>query len=189
MIFLTLGTHQPFDRLVSVVDRWCGTRSGTSVFGQIPDPGQTGFRPRNFQWVEHLSPEAYRQRFIEAPFVVAHAGMGSILTAQSLCRPIVIFPRRAALREQRNDHQLATVRRFEGKPGVFSALDAEALTETMDRLLATPSVAVGPAISPFADERLTSALRSVIVEAEPASVLQRGEANPHPRDRKVASWS
>jgi len=163
VIFLTLGTHQPFDRLVEIVDRWSGGRPDVPVFGQIPEPGRTGYRPRHFEWVAHLKPADYRRRFENSRFVVAHAGMGSIITAQSLSKPIVIFPRRAALREQRNDHQLATAGRFASTPGVFAAFEAHDLMATMDRLIDEAEVATGAVISPFADERFTDALRAAII--------------------------
>ena len=35
MIFATVGTQLPFDRLIAAVDRWAGTRPGREVFAQI----------------------------------------------------------------------------------------------------------------------------------------------------------
>ena len=36
MIFLTIGSHEPFDRLVRYVDEWCAERGrDDAVFGQI----------------------------------------------------------------------------------------------------------------------------------------------------------
>lgn len=160
MIFLTLGTHQPFDRLVGLVDRWCEEREA-QVFGQIPDPGRAGYRPKNFDWVTSLPPEAYRARFSSAPCVIAHAGMGSIITARSLARPILIFPRRADLGEQRNDHQLATARRFEGTAGITVAYDADELFDAMDRL-SRWRAETGATISPFAQPALIEAIRTEI---------------------------
>ncbi|WP_420393954.1 hypothetical protein [Acuticoccus sp.] len=163
MIFLTLGTHQPFDRLVEAVDEWAAANPAAAVFGQIPEPGQDGYRPRHFEWAAHLGPHEYRRRFREAPFAVAHAGMGSIITALSVSTPLVIFPRRAALLEQRNDHQLATVERFSDKPGITAAFEAADLHEVMTRLSIRAASAAEPTISPFADARLTDALHGAIV--------------------------
>lgn len=171
MIFLTLGTHQPFDRLVAAVDAWCAASGCDAVFGQITDPGADGYRPRHFPWTTHLPPEAYRERFAAARFVIAHAGMGSIITAMTLCRPILVMPRRAHLGEQRNDHQLATARRFAGRPGIMVAHDADELAAAADRLLRAPVEGGGEArIGPFAEERLTDAIRATIVAAR-----RRGE--------------
>lgn len=162
MIFLTLGTHQPFDRLVRIVDRWCGDNPDTPVFGQVPFESDS-YRPANFEATEHLHIAQYRERFRTADFVVAHAGMGSIITALCLTRPIIIFPRRAALREQRNDHQLATAARFEGRAGVRVAYDEDDLLDAMDACAARVAEPEGDELGPFADPRLTDALRAAIV--------------------------
>ena len=65
MIFLTLGTHEPFDRLVRAVDAWCAeTGRGAEVFGQIT--AHPGYAPKSFDWVAALPPEDYRARCREA---------------------------------------------------------------------------------------------------------------------------
>ena len=116
MIFLTVGTQEPFDRLVRAVDAWCGKRDYREIFAQINNPGRNGYRPRNMEWTPTLSPAAYDDRMATADLIVAHAGMGSIITALSLAKPILILPRRADAKEQRNDHQIATAQRFASRP-------------------------------------------------------------------------
>ena len=46
-------------------------------------------------------------------------------------KPIILVPRRAALGEHRNDHQLATVRQLAERPGILIAHDE---TELPDRI-------------------------------------------------------
>ena len=53
--------------------------------------------------------------------VVAHAGIGSIVSAAEIGRPIVVLPRRAAFGEHTSDHQVETVSRLHGRPGVHVA--------------------------------------------------------------------
>ena len=176
MIFLTLGTHQPFDRLVEAVDAWCAQNPGVEVFGQVPFEKKS-YRPVHFETATHLHIDEYRRLFASSRFVVAHAGMGSIITALSFCRPIVLFPRRAALQEQRNDHQLATVNRFRGKSGVHVAEDRDELFTVMTKLDAAVSPAGSPAdgrtpadpnLSQFAEARFVEALRAAILPAQRA---------------------
>jgi len=162
VIFLTLGTHQPFDRLVRAVDRWCRLTGCTDVFGQITDPGPGGYRPAHFAFTGYLPAALYAQRVAACDFMVAHAGMGSIITALSELKPIVVMPRRAALGEQRNDHQLATAERFRRRPGVAVAEDEDALIAAMARLRGATHAAPLDALDPFADERFTSALSAAI---------------------------
>jgi UDP-N-acetylglucosamine transferase subunit ALG13 len=164
MIFLTLGTQIPFDRLVRAVDEWRGARGdrGPEVFGQLPDPGTDGYRPVNFPFVGHLKPSDYQARVEACSIIVAHAGMGSIITAMTHAKPIVLMPRRASLREHRNEHQLATVARFGDRPGIHVAMETGDLAPLLDRLVDQAAEAPAP-ISPFAEPRLTDTLRAAIL--------------------------
>ena len=163
MIFLTVGSNQPFDRLVRAVDEWCHKRGQSEVFGQILERGRYGYRPRNFDWVARLSPEEYLSKFKDARFVIAHAGMGSIITAMSLAKPIIVLPRRGHLKETRNDHQYGTVRRLVGQPGIYVAMAEEDLPELLDHVvpLSDTGIATGT-LSAFADDCLIKGLRDFI---------------------------
>lgn len=161
MIFLTVGTQLPFDRLVRAVDVWATDRHG-DIFGQIAEPGPVGHVPRNFDWVPHLDPEAFWQRFAAADLIVAHAGMGSLISALVAPKPILILPRRAELGEQRNDHQLATARRFADHSGVTACMDETEVGPALDRLTSIPwNVTVEPIRGEAAPE-LIATLRAFI---------------------------
>ena len=146
MIFLTVGSEIAFDRIVEAVDIWCGNSRRNSVFGQIADPGPEGYRPKNFEWKDFVSPDEYRRLYDEAELIIAHAGMGSIITALVKAKPILIMPRRVVFHETRNDHQVATAKIFSERKGIFVAED-----ETM----------VGPMIDKWRNMRGTIALESV----------------------------
>jgi UDP-N-acetylglucosamine transferase subunit ALG13 len=110
MIFVTVGNTDPFDRLIRAVDSWIQAREQTvQVFAQI---GDGEYIPRHCEYARFLTPLQFQERFREAPFVLSHAGMGTIITALEYQKPLIILPKRAELGEQRNDHQLATARRF-----------------------------------------------------------------------------
>ncbi len=164
MIFLTIGSHEPFDRLTRAVDAWAAINQAIPVFGQIAHIGSTGYRPQHFDWVETMPPDAYAQRLSSATLIVAHAGMGSIITALSRTIPIVIMPRRGHLAETRNDHQYATAKRFAGRSGIFVADDETALPTVIDAALAHKS-ASGPALSPYAEPELIDAIRAIVFRA------------------------
>jgi UDP-N-acetylglucosamine transferase subunit ALG13 len=163
LIFLTIGTHEPFDRLVRAVDEWCVTRGcGDRVFGQVTARAQ--YRPSGFESVATLDPDDYKHHFEHAELIVSHAGMGSIITAMTLSRPIVVVPRRGHLGETRNDHQVATAERFGGRSGVYVAADVEDLTALLDRYLDGEDIGGGVPVSEFAEERLISTVRDFIWE-------------------------
>ncbi len=67
--------------------------------------------------------------------VIAHAGMGSIISALEIGKPIVVMPRRGSLRETRNDHQVATAERFGSRGRVIVADDHKDFAAKLDYAL------------------------------------------------------
>jgi UDP-N-acetylglucosamine transferase subunit ALG13 len=156
VIFVTVGTQLPFDRLVSAVDRWAGATPGSDVFAQV---GPSSVAPEHICYRDFIPPVECRERMLAATAIVAHAGMGTILSALELGKPVLIMPRRATLGEHRNEHQLATARRFAevGRVAVaYDEAELEAKLGELDRLTAHEP------ISPFASERLIRTLRDFI---------------------------
>ncbi len=165
MIFVTVGAQMPFDRMVRAVDDWAGARGRRDVFAQI---GETDYRPRHFEWTAFIEPEDFRRRVAEAHVLVAHAGMGSILTALEAGKPVLVMPRRGDLRETRNDHQVATAKRFHDLGKVAVAFDEHELPAKLDQL---ESLSASGRISPWASDRLLGALSSFIAgRDQPAPV-------------------
>lgn len=166
MIFLTIGTHEPFDRLVRAVDAWCASQtSGQTLFGQITAPGAGAYVPQHFEWVSRLTPVDYAAHFAAADLIVSHAGMGSILTALQAAKPIVILPRRGHLRETRNDHQYTTMNILGSRPGIHVAQDESQLAPVLDRALADLANPAAARISTLAQPRFTDALRAFLTES------------------------
>lgn len=163
MIFLAVGTQLPFDRLTGALDQWCAdTGRGAEVFGQVGHLGAEHVTPAHFEWQERIGPEDYTARMEAADVIVSHAGMGTIITALTLGKPIIIMARRAHLGEQRNDHQYATLKRFKDRAGVFAVEDAAEMAQVLDQLLSTGGQVTENRASAFADPRLTDALRDFI---------------------------
>lgn len=162
MIFVAVGTQLPFDRLIKAIDSWCAERGrGDEVFGQIGQVGPENYKPEHFDWAERIGPDDFVEKIKLADVIVGHAGMGSIITAMSYGKPIVVLPRRAHLEEHRNDHQLATVKRLGSRPGLFSILDEAELPDILDQLV-SGNVTSGQGIPPFAEEKLIGTLHDFI---------------------------
>jgi len=160
-LFVTVGTDLPFDRMVSAVDRWAGrqTNGKSEIFAQI---GETKERPAHFDSAKFLEPPEFARRFEEADVIVAHAGMGTILTALSYQKPLLVMPRIAAKGEHRNEHQLATASRLSALNKVNVAADERELQKMLDRLDALPA---RDRIGPHAEPRLTNKLKEFIQSA------------------------
>jgi len=175
MIFVTVGTQLPFDRLIRAVDTWCSAGEREEVFGQIARPGAAGYVPTQFEWQEFLDPEESRERFSRATMVIAHAGMGSIISALSMGKPIVIMPRMASLGEHRNDHQAGTARRFATRPGIFVANDEKSFSAAADSAINAVANYSGGS-RPEPDPRLINCIRNFIFLDSPTT-HGRGNAN------------
>lgn len=104
MIFVTVGTQLPFDRLVRAVDE-IAPLTDEKVFAQTN--GGT-YKPRNIGYTDSLSAAEFDIVFRQARLIVSHAGVGTILSALMYKKPIVVMPRFAFLGEHRNEHQYAT---------------------------------------------------------------------------------
>lgn len=158
MIFVTVGTELPFDRMTKVVDRWVALTGRADVFAQI---GQTDWVPGAMAYRKLLEPPEFARRFAEASVIISHAGMGTILSALHAAKPILVMPRRAALGEQRNEHQLATARRMRELGKVAVAFDETELLQELDRI---KDLQATPPIQRFADRSLTDTIRRFIFE-------------------------
>lgn len=132
MIFVTVGTQLPFERLLSAMN-------AIAADGNEEIIAQTGAGQGNWPHLRsepQLSPDAFAEYFRAARVVVAHAGIGSILSAKRFEKPLIILPRRADLGEHRNDHQMATAKQVESIPGIHVAWKAEDIAA----LLAVPDL-------------------------------------------------
>jgi UDP-N-acetylglucosamine transferase subunit ALG13 len=165
VIFTTVGSQEPFDRLIKAVDEWAAARSRTDVFAQLAG---SKYRPQHIEFTDFMDPAEYDRRLRGARIIVAHAGMGSIISALELGKPIVVMPRRADLRETRNDHQVAAVRRFNMAGRVIVAQDELDLPEKLDYAL---TLAESDGIGKQASPQLIATIKTFLQEscAQPVS--------------------
>ena len=158
MIFVTVGSQLPFDRMTAAVAAWARARGHSDVFLQT---GETAVDLAGFRSKPMLDAREIAAMFDQATLVVAHAGTGTMIECMLRGTPVIVMPRSAALHETRNDHQFATARKFAARAGVFVAWDEKELPALLDR---AQSLAGGAAIKPHADESLLSALRAFVAE-------------------------
>ena len=156
MIFATVGTQLPFNRLIRTLDEWAASNPEVEVFAQT---GTTQYVPGSINWQSRMSPKEFELKLKQCSMVVAHAGIGSIISAMELGKPIIVMPRKASLSEHRNDHQLATAEEFRRKQLVQVAFDASSLKEQLD---AMDFLATGVSLVPQASPELLGKLRDFI---------------------------
>jgi UDP-N-acetylglucosamine transferase subunit ALG13 len=119
VIIVTVGMQLGFDRLIAAMD----TLAPQLDMPVIAQTGKGTYAPQAMEAREKIAPADFEELVGKARLIVAHAGIGTVLTAARCRKPILLMPRRASLAEHRNDHQMATVRRLAGRPGILVAMD------------------------------------------------------------------
>ena len=110
MIFVTVGTQGPFDRLISAMDDIACDLPHIKFVAQV---SQGSSRVRHMKAFDFISPMEFNEHFNSAKLIVSHAGMGTIISAFENNKPILILPKLQKFGEHRNDHQLATAKKLE----------------------------------------------------------------------------
>jgi len=118
VIFVTIGSMFPFDRLIRLMDDWAAANAPTEILAQI---GDGKYEPRHMPFVRRLAQAEFGATVARCRLVVAHAGMGSVITAGQYGKPIVMLPRLQEWGEHTTDHQIATANWLRPKPGVYIA--------------------------------------------------------------------
>ncbi len=132
MIFLSVGTQFPFDRLVRAVDDAFDLGLiNEEVFAQI---GETSYRPRNFESVASLEKKLFDKHLKESSSIISHAGMGTIAMALDNNKPLLVIPRLKKYGEVVNDHQAAIARKFSELGHLLVAYDVAELPDRICQL-------------------------------------------------------
>ncbi len=125
MILVTIGTSEPFDRLLRAVgllgyEEEIVAQCGTSLV-----------RPAGATCVDYFSFDDLLAEMKRARAVVMHAGAGSILAALSMgVRPLVV-PRLRRFGEAVDDHQVEFARRLDSVGLVELVEDVERLPDAL----------------------------------------------------------
>jgi UDP-N-acetylglucosamine transferase subunit ALG13 len=155
VILVTVGMQLGFNRLIEAMDR-IAPSLGMEVVAQT---GRGTYEPQNMQAHASIAPAEFEALVERSHLIVSHAGIGTVLTAQRLGKPIVLFPRRFDQGEHRNDHQLATSRQLQGRPGLLVAFDEAQLAE---KIAAGLAIEAGPNLPSKTRTQLTQAVTNFI---------------------------
>ena len=132
MIFLTVGTQFPFDRLVRAIDGLAG-RDGfcSQIFAQI---GNTSYKPTNFRAVSSIEKESFDKYVQDAEAIIGHAGMGTIAMALAHSKPLLVMPRLKKYGEVVHDHQVDIAKEFEKLGHLLVAYNEDQLAQKIQQL-------------------------------------------------------
>lgn len=153
MIFVTIGTQIPFDRLIEMLDR-IAPELDEEIYAQAL---RGKYKPKHLKLVDFIEPDEFEKVFVQARLIVAHAGMGTILSSMRKAKPLIIFPRIASLGEHRNEHQSATALMIKENKYAYVATNEKELRELLHMDL-RPLKKIGE----FASESLVKSLKDFI---------------------------
>jgi UDP-N-acetylglucosamine transferase subunit ALG13 len=159
VIFVTIGSLFPFDRLIRIVDELAPAMPDEAFFAQI---GDGTYVPANMPYARLLTRDEFSAKLAASKVIVAHAGMGSVITAMELGKPVVLVPRVLEWGEHTTDHQMATARWLEGRPGIHVCMQDADLPGA---IAAARAGAQGGRMSREAPEPFTRKIRNFIAQA------------------------
>lgn len=139
MIFATVGTQAPFDRFVKILDE-IAPELEEEIIAQTC---KGEYQVKNIKTVDFLPPDEFNELFAKARIIIAHAGMGTIISALKAQKPIIIMPRIASWGEHRNDHQMATAMKLDELGYVYAAYDGKQLHELLKKKDLEPLCTIG----------------------------------------------
>ena len=159
MIFVTIGSMFPFDRFIRVMDGYAAAYPDETLFAQI---GNGEYEPVHMDFARKLSQADFSATMAKAEVIVAHAGMGTVITAGRVGRPVVIMPRILEWGEHTTDHQIATANWLRDKPGIFVADTDDELPDAIERARAA-GLDGAERFPPTADPEFTDRIRAAIL--------------------------
>jgi len=128
MIFLTVGSQIPFDRLVRAVDI---QENSETVFAQI---GASDYTPQYIKYVKFMEKDEFDRQLETCSAVISHAGMGTIIQSVIAGKPLLVVPRLKKYNEVVNDHQMASAKRFESLGYLLVAYDTDEIQGKLSEL-------------------------------------------------------
>jgi UDP-N-acetylglucosamine transferase subunit ALG13 len=159
VIFATVGSMFPFDRFAAGVDEWVGRSGYANVLVQI---GSGRYEPKHAKWVRMLKPADFTETIHRCDLLVAHLGMGSIITAMQARKPVLLLPRQYALGEHTSDHQLHGVDWLRCRPGIWIAEDVPAMHRLLDDFVAGRIRQGLSEVPPYASDELLGKVKAFI---------------------------
>jgi UDP-N-acetylglucosamine transferase subunit ALG13 len=159
MIFVTIGTQEPFDRLIEAMDQ-IALKFGLDIVAQVST--RSKLQVKNMKSLDFISPTDFEKLFNEAELIVAHAGMGTIISALVNQKDLIVLAREKKLMEHRSDHQIATAKHLEALGLLNVARNIEELEIKILNFINNRDKSNIPIIGNYASDSLIDSIRKDI---------------------------
>ena len=129
MIFVTVGTQYPFDRLLSAVEH--EIINGNINEEVIVQCGNTNFKSDKMKLVNYMDIDEFNKMIKKASLIISHAGVGTIIDALNMGKTIIVAPRLSKYKEAVNDHQLEILKKFSNLGYIIPLKDPNKLSQAL----------------------------------------------------------
>lgn len=120
MIFVTVGTQKfQFNRLLRTIDNLIENKD--IVDKVICQSGYSTYSPKNYKTINFMSQIEYNQYIKNCNLLITHAGVGTILEAKRISKPVIVVPRLEKYNEHVDDHQRQIASGFSKKEIVLES--------------------------------------------------------------------
>ena len=131
MIFVSVGTQIPFDRLLKSVERQI--EIGNIREEVIVQAGVTSFKSDKMKIINFIPLDEFNKIINKAKLIICHGGVGTITDGLKNGKTIIACPRLKKYSEAKNDHQIQIIENF-GKMGfIIPLLDPDDLGVALEK--------------------------------------------------------
>lgn len=132
MILIVLGTQKfQLNRLLEKMDELVA--NGTikdEVYAQV---GYSDYIPQHYDHTRFVDKELFEKKISECDILLAHSGVGTIISGLSHHKPVIVFPRLSKYNEHVDDHQLEIAKSFSEQNFVLTCDNADSLVDMIDK--------------------------------------------------------
>lgn len=131
MIFVTVGTQIPFDRLLKSVEKQI--ELGNIKEKVIVQAGVTNFKSDKMEIVSFIPMDEFKKIIEDAKIIICHGGVGTITDGLKNNKVIIACPRLERFNEAKNDHQKQIVENFGNAGFIIPLLDLKDLDKALEK--------------------------------------------------------
>jgi len=133
LIFVTCGTHtMQFNRLLEMVDSLIEKKKiAGKVVAQI---GNSTYNPKHYEFYKFVDDKKMAELTSKADIIISHAGAGSVITALSHRKKLIVVPRLKKYGEHVDDHQLDLAAELERGGKLLAAKSKEELAVAISKM-------------------------------------------------------
>jgi UDP-N-acetylglucosamine transferase subunit ALG13 len=99
----------------------------------IAQVGYSDYKPKNFKVYQFMDKNIFENHIQQADVIIAHSGVGTIMSGLRLNKPVIVFPRLKKFNEHVDNHQIEIAKAFVQKNYVLSCENENHLLDIIEK--------------------------------------------------------